>query len=148
HLANGKARLLTRSGQDWSARFPTVVHAAAGLPAHQAILDGEVVILLRDGRTSFQALQNAPRERAAGELVYFVFDLLSLGGRDLRTQPLERRKELLAGLLRNGPDGAIRYCPHVVGGGEEFQRRACRSRLEGIVSKLRSAPYRGGRTME
>jgi bifunctional non-homologous end joining protein LigD len=121
------------------------VDAATRLPLREAIVDGEVALLLRSGTTSFQALQNALSGAQHGRLVYFVFDLLHLDGHDLRGAPLETRKRTLERLLGPRRDGAIRYSHHVVGQGEAVFRRACRLSLEGIVSKQRGQPYESGR---
>lgn len=129
--------------------FPSVVAAVAALPVRSVSLDGEIAVVLPDGRTSFQALQNA-FGRAAPNLVYFVFDLLEADVEDLRRLPLEARKERLAALLEQarpvgGDPGVIRYSDHVIGGGARFFAAACRSGLEGIISKRRDQPYRSGR---
>jgi bifunctional non-homologous end joining protein LigD len=145
-LADGKARLLTRHGKDWSDRFPSVARAAAELPARQALVDGEVVVLQPDGTTSFQALQNALSGQRAADLVYFVFDLLYLDGWDVRAAPLAERKRLLTALLAGAPaGGAVRLSDHVAGRGEEFFRHACEAALEGTVAKRADRPYRSGR---
>lgn len=147
-VIGGKARLFTRRGLDWSDRFPGIVTACGTLPARQAVLDGEVVALLPDGRSSFQALQEAMSGNSH-PVVYYVFDLLQLDGADLRNLPLIERKEQLAGLLR-GRQGrrarAVRYSTHVVGQGARVLAKACRRGLEGIVSKRKDAPYRSART--
>lgn len=142
-VLRGRVTLWTRNGQDWTARFPSIVRAAQRLSARAALLDGEVAVLLPDGVTSFGALQNVAD--AGGTLVYFVFDLLHRDGLDLRPAVLTARKEALGRLLGRGA-GAIRYSPHVVGGGPAAHRRACRGGLEGIVSKQIDAPYVAGRT--
>jgi bifunctional non-homologous end joining protein LigD len=173
-LENGRARLFSRSGQDWTARFFSVAQAAARLPAKSAWLDGEVAVLLPDGTTSFQALQNHANDDGAGDggtgdgespLTYFVFDLLHLDGRDLRAWPLEERKQALAAITRDvkpkpvaarkraaraavaHSDGSIiRYSDHLDGDGPRFFAEACRAGLEGIVSKRRDRPYVAGRS--
>jgi bifunctional non-homologous end joining protein LigD len=109
-VKGGTARLESRSGQDWTAAYPVVVDALAKLPVRTALLDGEVAVLLADGRTSFQALQNAgPRGRIgpAGTLVYFAFDLLHVDGRDVSKLPLEERKDALELLLKDAPPSAL-----------------------------------------
>ena len=136
-------RLWSRSFKDWSAQFPTVVEAVAALPAKQLALDGEVCVLMPDGRTSFQALQNAFGRRDAN-IVYFVFDLLEHDGQDLTALPLEERKRKLAKLVGDGDD-VIRYSDHVIGHGGKFFALACKQGLEGIVSKRRDKPYTPGR---
>lgn len=134
-------RLLTRNFNDWSAQFASLADALATLPG-AFMLDGEAAAVLPDGRTSFQALQNA---RGAGaRLAYFAFDALAIGGDDLTTRPLEERKVRLEQLLA-GCDPAIKYSEHVVGRGDEVFARACQLGLEGIVSKRRDQPYRPGR---
>jgi bifunctional non-homologous end joining protein LigD len=142
-LEGGRATLWSRRGKDWTAQFPEVATAARALPARTTLLDGEVAVLLPDGRTSFQALQNA-FSGARRRLVYFAFDLLHLDGEDLAARPLVERKAALARLLGDG-EGVIRYAPHVEGSGAAVFREACRLGLEGIVSKQRDQPYRPGR---
>lgn len=143
---DGEVRLLTRAGHDWTARFPAVAGALGALPVDAALLDGEVVVLLPDGRTSFQALQNllssAPRPR--GALAYVVFDLLHQDGVDLRPAPLVERKRALAALLDGAP-APLRRSEHVAGQGGAFLERACAHGVEGVVSKRAQGPYRPGR---
>ncbi|HYL05377.1 MAG TPA: DNA ligase D [Thermoanaerobaculia bacterium] len=154
-VARGKARLLTRHGKDWTGRFPPVAAAAAELPVDSLALDGEVTVLLPDGKTSFQALQESFGEGGGlpgAAMVYFVFDLLYLDGYDLRPAPLAERKEALRRLLEaagvTADGGPLRWSDHVTGQGEDFYRHACRYGLEGIVSKRADLPYRAGRSKE
>jgi len=143
-LQGGRATLQSRNGNDWTSQFPSIRSAVESLPASQALVDGEVAVLLPDGTTSFQALQNALTRRDQGELVYFAFDLLHRDGYDLTRATLEDRKAALAALLVGAPP-AVRYSAHVVGAGREFFEKACGLSLEGIVSKRRDAPYAAGR---
>jgi len=145
-----RVRLLSRSGQDWTAAFPRVARALARLPVAEAVLDGEVVVLTADGRTDFQALQNSMRRREAAH-VLFAFDLPFAAGHDLRAVPLVERKALLARLLAAaygaGEDAdVVRFSEHVRGQGAAFHASACRHGLEGIVSKRADAPYASRRT--
>lgn len=144
-LADGRATLWSRNARDWSAQFPEIAKAAARLPAKDAIVDGEIAVLLENGTTSFQGLQHALSGGGQGRLVYFVFDLLHLDGHDLKGASLEDRKRALERLLRPRENGSIRYSRHVVGQGEAVLRGACRLGLEGIVSKQRAGPYESGR---
>src|SRR3569623_917589 len=98
-LDHGRVTLFTRSGQDWTGHFPPVAQAAAALPVKTAWLDGEVTVVLNDGRSSFGALQNRGDTGDGRQLVYFVFDLLHLDGHDLRPLSLEARKRALAALF-------------------------------------------------
>jgi len=141
-LQDGRARLISRNGKDWTAQFPAVAKAVEGLPVPTAFLDGEVAIVLPSGTTSFQALQNALAGQDQGQLAYFLFDLVHLEGYSLAGAGLEERKTLLKELL--GPPAAgspLRYSDHVTGSGREFYEQACGMGIEGIVSKRRDAPY-------
>ena len=142
-IADGEVRLLSRNNNDWTERFAPVAAAASRLRVANALLDGEVAIVLPDGRTSFQALQKAGDSRD-GTLAYFVFDLLWLDGEDLTGLPLRERKARLARLLRR-PPAPIRYADHVAGSGADALATACRLGAEGIVSKRSDQPYQSGR---
>ncbi len=146
-LDHGRVTLLSRNGRDWTEKFPTIAEGVGHLPAERAMLDGEVAVLQPDGTTSFQALQNFLSGTGPGQLVYMVFDLLHLDGRDLTGARLEDRKAVLERLLAsgNGKSGPVRYSDHVAGDGPDFFAHACRLGLEGTVAKRRDAPYRGTR---
>lgn len=147
-IENGETRIVTRNDKDWTDRFAPVAQAAGKLPVSAAILDGEVVVLEPDGRTSFQALQNALTENRDRDLVYFAFDLLYLDGYDLRNAPLLARKEALAAVLAGGQGTTIRFSDHVAGDGESFYRQACSFALEGIIAKRGDVPYHPGRNKD
>jgi bifunctional non-homologous end joining protein LigD len=146
-LEEKQVTLLSRNGREWTGQFSGVVDSVRRLPAHTALLDGEVAAVTPDGRTSFQALQNYMSGSHRDGLFYMVFDLLHLDGQDLTGARLEDRKAALARLLgpRGEEPGVLRYSDHVVGSGAEFFAEACRLGLEGAVSKRRDAPYRSTR---
>ena len=144
NVDHGEVELLSRRFNDWTPQFPTVVEAVSQLKVKRAVLDGEVAVVMPDGRTSFQALQNSFGKRDA-KVAYFVFDLLELDGEDIAKLPLEKRKERLAKLIGKKQDGVIRYSDHVIGQGGAFFKLACKRGLEGIVSKRRDKPYAPGR---
>jgi bifunctional non-homologous end joining protein LigD len=143
-IERGRARLLTRNAKDWSARFPEIAAAAARLKVDRALLDGEIVALDAHGVSRFEKLQEALSRGRSEHLVYFIFDVLHLDGRDLRSVPQIERKALLARFLGSARP-PIRYSEHVEGKGGAFFERACKLGLEGIVSKQNNAPYRSGR---
>ena len=145
-VRNGAVELWSRRGNDWTDRFPTLGGALAKLAAKSAVLDGEAVVLLPDGRTSFQKLQNAFGSGPARDVYYFVFDLLELDGEDVAALPLDERKKRLAALVGKLRSDRVRYSDHTVGDGERVFREACRLNLEGIVSKRRDLPHKAGRT--
>lgn len=148
-----RVRLMTRNRKDWTERFPTVVAGLRRLKLRGAILDGELVVEQPDGRSSFQALQNALSAGSTnGSLRFRVFDALYLDGADIRPEPLVDRKARLrarlqaAGVSGGSGDGeAVLYSEHVEGHGRAFHAQACRHGLEGIISKRAAAPYHGGR---
>ena len=144
-VRNGRVSLYTRNGNDWTAAFPEVADAVDHLGLNDTLIDGEVAVVLPDGRTSFQALQNTAGGGSRGTLVYFVFDLLRIKGETLESRPLEERKALLKKLVGNRSTGRIRFSEHIEGNGQAFFSEACRAGLEGIVSKRRDQPYRAGR---
>lgn len=143
-VERGKARLVSRNGKDWTDRFTRVRRAIEALPLDDAVIDGEVVVLDPNGRTSFQALQNFARAGVEAELQYMAFDLVHLNGIDLRGARLDDRKRLLRSVVPES-SSAVRYVDHVEGHGDTFFKRACEYELEGIVSKRRDASYRNGR---
>ena len=144
-VRKGRVSLYTRNGNDWTAAFPEVADAVQKLELDDALIDGEAAIVLPDGRTSFQAMQNAGDPTRRGTLVYFVFDLLRLNGESFEQLPLEERKVRLKTLVGARKTGRIRFSEHVDGNGDAFFKEACRAGLEGIVSKRRDQPYRAGR---
>ncbi len=148
-IASGKVRLESRGGADWTQRFPEVVAAARRLDVRQALLDGEVALVLPDGRTSVRALRNAAPAAARDGLTYFVFDLLYLDGESLLELPLEERKARCEKLLGSAPASRVlRYSPHLDADGTTVFERACELGASGIVSKRRGRPYRPGRNQD
>jgi bifunctional non-homologous end joining protein LigD len=146
-LDHGKVRLLTRKNLDWTHRFKPIAAAVAALPAETALLDGELVVEDDKGISSFSLLQTDLKDGRGDRLVYYVFDLLYLDGRDLTGEPLVARKAALQRLLKaTGKTGRIRYAEHFVEDGPVILKHACGLDLEGIVSKRKDAPYRSGRS--
>lgn len=145
-IEQGKVRLESRRGHDWTKQFPEIVAAAQRLPVKSALLDGEVAVVSASGQTSFQALQNAFSGASREGLTYFIFDLLHLDGGNVAAEPLVERKKKLEKLLRRAPaKGPLKYSSHVEGGGPKVLESACKLGAEGIVSKRKDQPYRGGR---
>ena len=146
-LDRGKVRLLTRKNLDWTHRFKPIAAVVAALPAEAALLDGELVVEDDKGISSFSLLQTDLKDGRGDRLVYYVFDLLHLDGRDLTGEPLVRRKAELQRLLKAADkNGPIRYAEHFTEDGPVILKHACGLNLEGIVSKRKDAPYRSGRS--
>ncbi|MFN3388532.1 MAG: DNA ligase D [Allosphingosinicella sp.] len=144
-IGGGEARVYTRSGLDWSDKFPEIVAAARELEAESALLDGEIVHLDDKGNTSFSALQQAIGEGGRG-LTLFLFDALEIDGEDLTRLPNIERKARLATLVGDGQPPAILYAEHIVGRGEQLYEAMCKAGQEGIISKKADSPYRSART--
>jgi len=142
-LDRGVVKLLTRTGLDWTHKYPAIAKAAVALDARQAYLDGELCGVGPDGITSFNIVQLASDSGNAAALVFFLFDLLYLDGEDLRPRPVIERKERLRTLLADATP-CLHYSDHVVGQGPEFYDKACAMFVEGIVSKRTDAPYTPG----
>lgn len=146
HLSDGRAVIYTRRGYDWSDTFSSIASAVRELPAQEAILDGEVVVLDERGVSDYRKLQEALAQRRAERFTYFVFDVLYLEGFDLRKVPLIERKRLLTELLAGvSSNDRVRLSEHIEADPRALIQHACAMQLEGIISKERDSPYRSGR---
>jgi bifunctional non-homologous end joining protein LigD len=138
-------RVITRNGHDWSRRFPLMMEAAETLSATEYVIDGEAVVCDANGLAIFDKIRY---RRHDGSVFLFAFDLLSLNGRDLRREPIERRKAALTKLLRTKHPG-IRLVEHINDeDGDLIFKHACELGCEGIVSKRLGSTYRSGRSQD
>jgi bifunctional non-homologous end joining protein LigD len=135
----GRVQILTRRGNDWTEKYPTIAKAIAGLPAQSAYLDGELCGVLPDGKTAFNLIQNAS-DTGEGALIFFLFDLLFLDGENLMALPVVDRKARLAALMKGAP-ASLQFNDHQIGHGPAFHRLACQHGLEGVVSKRANGRY-------
>jgi bifunctional non-homologous end joining protein LigD len=131
-------RLITRAGNDFSSRFPFI----AMLPVRSCLIDGEAIVCDENRLAVFELIR---RHGALASAVLCAFDLLELDGRDLRREPIEERKRLLAKLLK-GSHSSIVLNEHFEEDGASVYRAACQLGCEGIVSKRLGSPYRSGRS--
>jgi len=144
-------RLITRRGNDFTARFPVIASAVAALPARSCLIDGEAIVCDENGLAVFELIRGHGSKTSA---VLCAFDLLELDGRDLRRRPIEERKGLLAKLLHDpnlSLDAAIKKSgivlnQHYEEDGAAVYRAACQLGCEGIVSKRLGSIYRRGRS--
>ena len=134
-------RLVSRNKNAFD--YPPLLEALKKLPAEHVILDGEIAALDEKGRSSFQLLQLFKSSEGI-PLVYYVFDLLFLGGKDLRKEPLSARRKLLARVLKNRPE-KIRLSDELRGTKDELLRVAQEFGLEGLVAKKPNSVYESGR---
>ncbi len=144
-VEGGNARMMTRTGLDWTAKFRTVAGDLGKLDARSAVLDGEIVALDDKGASSFKALQDELSHGRGDRLQYYVFDLLSLDGEDLRDLPLLERKRRLKTLLEDETAGPrVLYSEHFAYESDVLEH-VCQLAYEGIICKRADAPYRSGR---
>jgi bifunctional non-homologous end joining protein LigD len=141
-IERGRPRLLTRTGIDWTDKYPSVVAALAKVAAKTAYLDGELCGVGDDGLPSFSQTQAASDGERGVRLVYYAFDLLHLDGRDTASLPLIERKALLEPLVSGTP--GLHFNAHETGDGEVVRQHACKLGFEGVVSKTIDAPYAPG----
>ncbi|HVG41539.1 MAG TPA: non-homologous end-joining DNA ligase, partial [Chitinophagaceae bacterium] len=138
YLEDGQAELISRNNKSFSEKYKEVATALEGL-SFDAVFDGEIVALNKEGLAEFQLLQNwqnAPN----GKLQFFIFDIIWLNGYDITALPLVERKRILKELLPS-EDAVLKYSDHVVEKGEEFFKVALKQGLEGIMAKKGTSPY-------
>ncbi|MBP0589469.1 DNA ligase D [Paraburkholderia sp. LEh10] len=143
-IDKGRVRLLTRGGHDWTSKFSSLVTQLGDLRLSSGWLDGEITVM-KDGLPNFSALQNAIDGRAAQDIVYFLFDLMYLDGKDLRKVPLWSRRARLAQLLDDAGE-QLRLSPDFDAAPAQVFKAASSLGLEGLMLKRRDAPYESGRT--
>ncbi|HEY4320290.1 MAG TPA: DNA ligase D [Gemmatimonadales bacterium] len=147
-VATGQVRLLTRTGLDWTHKFPTIATWLARVDARSVVLDGEVIAANVTNRSAFGALQEQLEVPGSVRLQYVVFDILELNGTPLRREPLARRWELLRRLLRQAhatKRSTVRLSERLSGAPGALMHDACARRLEGVIGKRLDAPYQSGR---
>ncbi|HHY85650.1 MAG TPA: ATP-dependent DNA ligase [Verrucomicrobia bacterium] len=139
-----EVRLISRNGKDLSGRFPVIMEALPQVSAREIVLDGEIVALDAEGRSSFQLLQAAAMPGESPEIFYYVFDLLQLEGRDLTGLPLCRRKEIAQRVLE-GVSDPIRYSAGIRADSQRVLKEMKARGLEGLIAKNRDSKYEIGR---
>jgi bifunctional non-homologous end joining protein LigD len=143
-VAKGKVRLWSRNAIEWTHKLPELVKAIASLKLKSAQLDGEMIVL-RDGRDDFNALQGRLSSENKDPAMLILFDMPHLNGYSLRDVPLVERKAKLAELLEQHDNPLLRFSEHVVGNGAHVFEQAVGESREGIVSKRVDSHYVGTR---
>ena len=139
-----KVSLLSRNQNDLSGRFPEIVQTVRNLCPDECVLDGEVVALDEEGRSSFQLLQAREMDGRKSPIYFYAFDLLQLNGKTLVSLPLEVRKNVLESLCADAGN-PIRYSGAIGGDANQLLKEVRRRGLEGIIGKLRNSVYEPGR---
>lgn len=133
-----KVTIRTRNDKQPQMNVREVLAAAARVKATQAIIDGEIAAVDKNGLPSFEALQNRD---SSFDIVFWAFDLLYLDGRNLQAEPLSARQARLAEIIK---DSGLRLCVALPGAAEDVIRAVRSAGFEGVVAKRRDSAYRSG----
>jgi ATP-dependent DNA ligase len=139
--SNNSVHLRSRNNKDFGVRYPAITSALQKLP-DETVIDGEVIAFDDSGRPSFNTLQNFASSTIP--IFYYAFDLLILGGKDVRFKPLERRRELLKTKVLSKLHEPIRYSPSLDASLPDLIRSVREQGLEGLVAKRRTSVYESG----
>lgn len=138
--AKGVAKLISRNGIDFSSDYPVIISALENLKI-DAVIDGELTVEDKQGKSSFQLLQHYDYTKKDAKLNFWVFDLLSLNGHDLREMELMKRKELLNTIINNLSNPLVQYSKHIVGRGRLLYEEVRKEGGEGIIAKKGESLY-------
>jgi len=140
HVNNGEVTIHSRNGISYNSKFPNLVEDLENIP-HEAILDGEVVVIDKNGIPDFQKLQNySPQTK--GTLKFYVFDMLYLNGHSMLDLKLLERKSLIPEVLED--TNIAVYCDHIEGMGTAFYQKAIDAGMEGVMAKKADSTYAPG----
>jgi bifunctional non-homologous end joining protein LigD len=143
--SGGRVHLRSRNDKDFTARYPAIASALSTLP-DDTVIDGEVVALDPTGKPSFNLLQNFGQRDVTpkASLVYYVFDVLTIAGRDVMNEPLSMRLDLLAAKIMPGLRDPIRESPTLEASLPDLIQAVKAQGLEGLVAKRRDSRYEPG----
>jgi len=137
----GEVKLRSRNDNDFSLRYPAIAKALAALP-DETVIDGEIVALDEGGRPSFNILQNYVSSKAP--ILYYVFDVLILAGRNVMGEALAKRREFLEQRILHRLADPIRYSPELEGNLADLIQSVKAQGLEGLIAKRRDSRYEPG----
>ncbi len=143
-VAKGKTRLWSRNGIEWTHKLPELAQAISSLKLKSAQFDGEMIVV-RDGRDDFNALQGRLSSENKDPALLILFDMPHLNGYSLRNVPLVDRKRLLETLLEEHDHPLLRFSAHRIGNGDAVFKESVDAQREGIVSKRVNSGYVGSR---
>jgi bifunctional non-homologous end joining protein LigD len=140
-VQGGAIALVTRNGNDWTARLPALVQALREMELPDGWYDGEIIMPGSDTPADFQALQGAFDSERTEQIVYYLFDLPYCAGYDLRDVPLLQRREVLRRIVARKPHANVRFSEVFEVPARELLDSACRLGLEGVIGKRRGSAY-------
>jgi bifunctional non-homologous end joining protein LigD len=138
---NGRVRLLTRNGNDWTRKLPQLVRSLEAMDLPDGWYDGEIIMPGERVPADFQALQGAFDSARTAAIVYYLFDLPFCAGQDLRDVPLLERRAVLQRIVERQPQDKVRFSAVFDAPPQEIVRSACRLGLEGVVAKRKNSAY-------
>ncbi|HEY0825601.1 MAG TPA: DNA ligase D [Ramlibacter sp.] len=147
-VEGGAIQLVTRNGNDWTARLPGLVQAMRGMDLPDGWYDGEIIMPGKDVPADFQALQGAFDSHRTGQIVFYLFDLPYCAGHDLRDVPLVERRAVLQRIVQRKPHPNVRFSEVFDAAPEAMLDSACRLGLEGVIAKRRDSAYVGRRSSD
>jgi bifunctional non-homologous end joining protein LigD len=140
-VQKGTVRLYSRNGLSFAKAYSKVYEALKKLKK-DIVLDGEIVVFDNDKKPSFQKLQNYSNN-SSYTIHYFVFDCLSVDGKDITGLPLIERKTILKSNLAK--DSIIVYCDHIEESGKAFFKELSKTEMEGMIAKRAASRYQMGK---
>ncbi|ALM50148.1 DNA ligase [Flavobacterium psychrophilum] len=138
YINKGKSDLLSRNLKSFTEKYYPIA-AVMDSWSINAVLDGEILVIGKDGKANFSALQNW-RSEADGDLVYYAFDLLWYEGKDITGLPLSERQAILKEILPTNDDH-VRLSQVFDTNGIDFFEAAQKMGLEGIMAKKADSIY-------
>jgi len=140
YKTGGRISLRSRNNNDFTLRHPDIVRALAKIP-DETVIDGELVALDENGRPSFYALQNFA---GSTTVLYYVFDVMVLAGRDVKAEPLDARQTLLERRIVPKLADPARFMGELEAPLRDLIHSVKAHGLEGLVAKRRNSRYEPG----
>ena len=147
-VEGGAIQLVTRNGNEWTARLPGLVQALQAMELPDGWYDGEIIMPGTDVPADFQALQGAFDSARTSRIVYYLFDLPFCAGQDLRDVPLLARREVLQRIVERKPHPNVRFSEVFDAPPDQMLRSACQLGLEGVIAKRADSAYVGRRSSD
>ena len=147
-VEGGAIQLVTRNGNEWTARLPGLVEALRAMELPDGWYDGEIIMPGTDVPADFQALQGAFDSARTSRIVYYLFDLPFCAGQDLRDVPLLARREVLQRIVERKPHPNVRFSEVFDAPPDQMLRSACQLGLEGVIAKRADSAYVGRRSSD
>jgi len=138
YVENGSVSILSRNNKSFADKYYPITYVMEKWSVN-LVIDGEIVVIGKDGRANFSALQNW-RSEADGNLIYYVFDILWYNGNNIMSLTLSERQAILEEILPQNDD-RIRLSKNFNGNGLDFFAAAKKMGLEGIMAKRADSVY-------